>query len=151
MIALWLNKKTGKSITSILLSINVFVFGAAALVYGLQNALLSITTFFVIAKAIEFILDELYKAKSIFIISNDPMAVGDALISELDLTITYIRGIGGYSKEEQLIIYCISDRIIYPHIKKIALQTDPSAILEASYVTESAGISRSSLMAKFKK
>lgn len=151
MIALWVNKKIGKPITKILLTINFFVFAAAAFVYGLQSALLSVTTFYVVSRAIGYILDDLYQAKSIFIISNKPNDVGDALIKELELTITYIRGIGGFAKDEQLIVYCISDRILYPRIKKIVLEADPSAILEASYVTESAGVSRTSLMEKFKK
>ena len=151
MIALWLNKKTGKPITTILIAVNCFVFAAAAFVYGLQNALLSITTFYIVSRAIEYVLDDLYKAKSIFIISQKPTEVGEALIAELELSLTYLHGTGGYSKEEQQIVYCISDRIMFPRIKKIVLDTDPSAILEASYVTESAGVSRSSLMKKFKK
>ncbi|MEJ9317958.1 DUF2179 domain-containing protein, partial [Halalkalibacterium halodurans] len=61
------------------------------------------------------------------------------------MTITYLYGEGGYSNQEVHLIYCITDRFRYPKIKEIALSIDPSAILEASFVTETTGVKRKSL------
>lgn len=39
-------------------------------------------------------------------------------------------------------IYCITDRFNYPKLKELVLQVDPTAILEASLVSETEGIKR---------
>ena len=74
------------------------------------------------------------------IITQFPDEVGQALMNEGSHRITYIHARGGYLKTERPIIYCITDRFIYPKIKELVLSIDPAAILEASMVTETEGV-----------
>ena len=44
--------------------------------------------------------------------------------------------------EHKRIIYCITNRFIYPKMKDLVLSVDPTAIIEASYSTETTGVKR---------
>ena len=62
-------------------------------------------------------------------------------MKELQLSVTYLHGevvLG----EHKRIIYCITNRFIYPKMKDLVLSVDPTAIIEASYSTETTGVKR---------
>lgn len=142
MIAIWMNKKYKIGISKFLLGINAIILSLAAFVFSLEKAMFSIAIFFIVTKGIDFILDGINQGKSVRIISSKPEEVGQLLIDELGISITYLSGIGGYMGDEVQIIYCITDRLMYSKLKDTVLSVDPAAILEASFVTETTGIKR---------
>ncbi len=146
MIATWINKKYGVPISKFLLGINAFILAMAAVVFSLEKAMFSIAIFFIVTKVIDFILDGINQGKSVMIISSKPEEVGQTLIEELGISITYLNGTGGYTGDSIQLIYCITDRIMYPKLKDIVLTVDPSAILEASFVTETTGVEKNSML-----
>ncbi|WP_096202693.1 YitT family protein [Bacillus sp. FJAT-45350] len=142
MIAIWAQKRFHISISTFLLSINAIILLGAAFVFTLEQAMFSIAVFYIVSKMIDFVLDGLNQGKSVMIISDSPHQVGENLLKELDVQITYLYGQGGYTGDERLIIYCITNRFMYPKLKEVVLTIDPGAVLEASYVTETAGIKK---------
>ncbi len=146
MIAVWINKKYKVGISKFLLAINAIILSMAAFVFSLEKAMFSIAVFFIVTKAIDFILDGINQGKSVMIISSKPEEVGQTLIDELGISITYLNGTGGYAGEEVHMIYCITDRLMYQKLRDVVLTVDPSAILEASFVAETAGIGRNKLL-----
>lgn len=140
MMAIWINKKYNIPISTFLFAINAVILTGAAFVFSLEQAMFSVAVFFIVSKTIDFVLDGLNQEKAITIISNKPEEVGDRLIKELNVQLTYMLGEGGYSKEKKKIIYCISNRFMYPKLKELVLTIDPEAVLEASYVTETTGV-----------
>ncbi|OIJ12508.1 hypothetical protein BKP37_13860 [Anaerobacillus alkalilacustris] len=146
MIAIWMNKKYGISVSKFLLAINAFILSMAAIVFSLEKAMFSIAVFFIVAKVIDFILDGINQGKAVMIISSQPEEVGKKLIDELGISITYLKGAGGYTGDEIQLIYCITDRLMYPKLKDVVLSIDSSAILEASLVTETTGLKKRSLI-----
>lgn len=140
MLAIWANKHFKIPITTFLLGINVIIFTVAGFVLGLEQAMFSLVVFYIVTKMIDFVLDGVNQGKSVMIISDSPEVIGESLIKDLGLSITYLYGQGGYEKEQKKIIYCITDRFGYPKIKELVLLIDPTAILKASYVTETSGI-----------
>ncbi|RXI95559.1 YitT family protein [Anaerobacillus alkaliphilus] len=146
MIATWINKKYGVPISKFLLGINAFILTMAAVVFSLEKAMFSIAIFFIVTKVIDFILDGINQGKSVMIISSKPEEVGQKLVEELGISITYLNGTGGYTGDKVQLIYCITDRIMYPKLKDIVLTLDPTAILEASFVTETTGVEKNSML-----
>ncbi|MDR6224093.1 YitT family protein [Desmospora profundinema] len=140
MLAIWFKRHHHIPISTFLLAINALIFTGAAFVFGLEKAMFSLAVFYIVMKMIDFVLDGLNQAKSVTIISDQPDEIGQHLIEELDVTLTYLKGEGGYSGEERKIIYCIIDRLRYGKLKEAVLEIDPSAVLEASYVSETAGV-----------
>jgi uncharacterized membrane-anchored protein YitT (DUF2179 family) len=142
MIAIWMNKKYGIPISKFLLGINAVILSAAAFVFSLEKAMFSVAIFFMVTKAIDFILDGINQGKSVIIISSKPEEIGQKLMDEIGTSITYLNGTGGYTGEHVQLIYCITDRLMYPKLKDIVLTIDPAAILEASFVSETAGVKK---------
>lgn len=142
MIAIWMQRRFHIPISTFLLAINALILTAAAFVFTLEKAMFSIAVFYIVSKMIDFVLDGFNQGKSVMIISDRPYEVGESLLKELDVQITYLHGQGGYTGDERLIIYCITNRFMYPKLKEVVLTIDPIAVLEASFVTETQGIKK---------
>ncbi|MCL7747792.1 YitT family protein [Halalkalibacter alkaliphilus] len=145
MVAIWVNRRFHIPISTFLLAINAIILTAAAFVFTLEQAMFSIAVFYIVSKMIDFVLDGLNQGKSVMIISEKPHVIGNKLLEELDVSITYLYGQGGYTGDERLIIYCITNRFMYPKLKDIVLSIDSTAVLEASYVTETTGVKKQML------
>ncbi|MDV2684774.1 YitT family protein [Alkalihalophilus sp. As8PL] len=142
MIAIWAQRKFHIPISTFLLGVNAIILTGAAFVFSLEQAMFSIAVFYIVSKLIDFVLDGLNQGKSVMIISDAPHEVGAKLIEELDVQITYLYGQGGYTGDERLLIYCITNRFMYPKLKEVVMSVDSSAVIEASYVTETAGVKK---------
>lgn len=144
MVAIWLNKRYHIPISTFLLAINAIILTGAAFVFTLEQAMFSIAVFYIVSKMIDFVLDGLNQAKSVTIISEKPEEVAENLISELDARITFLYGEGGFSGEKKKVIYCVTNRYMYPKLKDLVLSIDSEAVLEASFVAETTGIKQAS-------
>ncbi|RBW67922.1 YitT family protein [Bacillus taeanensis] len=142
MLAIWFNGHFRIPITTFLLAVNLVIFTVAAFVYTIEHAMFSLAVFYIVTKMIDFVIDGLNQGKSVMIISNTPEKIGEKIINDLNLSVTYLHGEGGYLKENKKIIYCITNRFTYPKLREIVLEVDPTAILEASYVTETSGLKK---------
>lgn len=140
MLAVWAHNHFKIPISTFLLGINAVIFTFAAFVFSVEQAMFSLAVFYIVTKMIDFVIDGLNQGKSIMIISDKCEEIGQSLMKTLNLSITYLQARGGYSKEPRPIIYCISNRFTYPRVKAIALEIDPSAVIEASYVSETSNV-----------
>jgi uncharacterized membrane-anchored protein YitT (DUF2179 family) len=151
MVAIWLNKRYHIPISTFLLAINAIILTGAAFVFTLEQAMFSIAVFYIVSKMIDFVLDGLNQAKSVTIISDKPEEVAENLISELDARITFLYGEGGFSGEKKKVIYCVTNRYMYPKLKDLVLSIDSEAVLEASFVAETTGIKQAPLFSNHNK
>ncbi|WP_088103816.1 YitT family protein [Halalkalibacter urbisdiaboli] len=142
MLAIWAQRRFHISISTFLLAVNAVILTGAAFVFTLEKAMFSIAVFYIVTKMIDFVLDGFNQGKSAMIISEHPQQIGEKLIKELDVQITYLYGQGGFTGEERLIIYCITNRFMYPRLKEVVMSIDPTAVIEASYVSETAGVKK---------
>ncbi|PFL18963.1 hypothetical protein COJ07_18030 [Bacillus cereus] len=142
MLAVWMNKHFKVPISTFLLAVNAVIFVFVAILFSIEQAMFSLAIFYIVTKMIDFILDGINQGKSVMIISNKNKEIGELLMKELQLSVTYLHGEGGFLGEPQRIIYCITNRFIYPKMKDLVLSVDPSAIIEASYSTETTGVKR---------
>lgn len=140
ILAIKLSKKIGYSVGEIIMFCNVFIYTAAGTLYGWDSAMYSILTYFVAYKVIDTVLEGLDSSKSALIISNCPKDIGNAIIKELDISVTYMKGKGGYSGQEKTIIYCVINRLDIISMKKLVRQFDPEAFLVIQDVHEVEGV-----------
>ncbi|MGE1128270.1 YitT family protein [Bacillus wiedmannii] len=151
MLAVWMNKHFKVSISTFLLAVNAVIFIFVAILFSIEQAMFSLAIFYIVTKMIDFILDGINQGKSVMIISGKNKEIGDLLMKELQLSVTYLHGEGGFLGEHKRIIYCITNRFIYPKMKDLVLSVDPTAIIEASYSTETTGVKRPGRAAKSEK
>ncbi len=140
ILSIRLAKKFGFSVGEIIMFFNVFIYTAAGFLYGWDSAMYSILTYFIAYRVIDIVLEGLNSSKSALIISQYPKEIGSAIIKELDISVTYQKGKGGYSGQEKTIIYCVINRLEVAKMKKLIREIDPEAFLVIQDVHEVEGV-----------
>ncbi|MBQ8458964.1 YitT family protein [bacterium] len=139
ILSLLISKKFGMSVGEFIMGLNVFIYLVAGKVFGWESAMYSILTYFVASKVIDVVMEGLNSSKSVRIISDDAGAIGNALIDKLDISITYLKGIGGYSGQDKDLIYCVLTRLEMPKMLEIVKEIDPKAFVSVVDVHETYG------------
>jgi uncharacterized membrane-anchored protein YitT (DUF2179 family) len=125
-----INKKTGFTVGQTVLFCNIFVFGAAGLVFqDWHPPLLSLITYMVVVKIMDTVIIGLDETKSVLIISSKSKQIADAIIHELGLGLTVMYGRGGFSGDEREILYVIAERLQLAELKELIHREDPSAFI----------------------
>lgn len=140
ILSIRLAKKFGFSVGEIIMFFNVFIYTAAGFLYGWDSAMYSILTYFIAYRVIDIVLEGLNSSKSALIISQYSKEIGNAIIKELDISVTYQKGKGGYSGQEKTIIYCVINRLEIAKMKKLIREIDPEAFLVIQDVHEVEGV-----------
>lgn len=136
IMALVMSKKFGYSVGEIVMGFNIFIYIIAGIVLGWDNAMYSIITYFIAYRVIDAVLEGLNSSKSVRIISDKAEEIGQTLISDYDISVTYLKGIGGYSKTEKTLIYCVVSRLEMSKVKEVVSQYDSKAFLSVVDVHE---------------
>ena len=136
ILSLLISKKFGFSVGEFIMCINLFIYLAAGKVFSWESAMYSILTYFIASRVIDAVMEGLNSSKSVRIISDEAGIIGQALIEKLDISITYLQGIGGYTGQEKDIIYCVISRLELPKMLDITREIDPKAFVSVVDVHE---------------
>jgi uncharacterized membrane-anchored protein YitT (DUF2179 family) len=139
ILSLLVSKNFGFSVGEFIMGLNLFIYLAAGKVFGWESAMYSILTYFVASKVIDTVIEGFNSSKSVRIISDEAGAIGNALIDRLDISITYLKGVGGYSGLDKDIIYCVITRLELPKMIDIVKEIDPKAFVSVVDVHETYG------------
>lgn len=133
-------KRLGFSIGELIMFFNIFIYTAAGFIYGWDKAMYSVLVYFITYKVIDIVLDGLNESKSVNIISNKAEKIGNDIIKNLDISVTYMKGRGGYTGEDRDIIYCVISRLELVKLKELVKEIDPSAFIAVENVHEVEGV-----------
>ena len=61
-------------------------------------------------------------------------------MKELDISVTYMKAMGGYSRQEKILTYCVVNKLNMPKLKDLVHEIDPKAFLVTEDVHEVEGI-----------
>lgn len=136
MLSLVVSKKLGVSVGEFIMGINVFIYLAAGKVFSWESAMYSIMTYFIASKVIDTVMEGFNSSKSVRIISDNASAIGEQLIERLDISITYLQGIGGYTGQDKDLIYCVISRLELPKMIDIIKEIDSKAFVSVVDVHE---------------
>lgn len=139
IMSLVLSKKFGFSVGEWIMTFNVFIYGVAGLVFGWNRAMYAVLTYFIAFKVIDIVLEGLNSSKSIRVISEKSYEIGQELLEQLGIGVTYLKGVGAYSGAEKTIIYCVVSRLEMAKMKEIIKQIDPRAFISVVDVHEAYG------------
>lgn len=141
MVSLVLSKKLKIiSVGELLMFINLFIYTAAGFVFEWDRAFYSILTYFIASKTIDAVIEGLDKAKSVRIVSDYYHEIGDSIMKELDISVTYLKATGGYSKQEKMITFCVVNKFDMAKLKDVVHDVDPKAFIVTEDVHEVEGI-----------
>ena len=122
------------------MGINLVIYTAAIFVFGVEQAMYSIITYFITSRTIDVIIDGFNSSKSVRIVSDFYKEIGTQIMKELDVSVTYIKSRGGYSGEEKVLTYCVISRLEMAKVKEIVKSIDPKAFLVIEAVHEVEGV-----------
>jgi len=112
-----------------ILAFNVIVLTAASLLFSLDAALYTLIYIFVSSQIINIVLTGLSQRKAIFIISPKWQEISQEVLDKVGRGVTFIRGQGGYSGQDEQILYTVITLRELHRIKEIIHQIDPSAFV----------------------
>lgn len=139
MVSLIIGKKLPFSTGEIIMFINIFIFTAAAFVFEVDRALLSVLAYFLIYKSIDLVMSGIDEAKTVMIITSSPDEISKVILEELKRGVTFIDGKGAYTGEYKKIIYCVITRLEITKLKEIVHEIDPKAFIAISSAHEVEG------------
>jgi len=123
----------------VILILNIFIFGAAALFLGIESALYSVLTYFAASKTIDFLLHGIEEYTAIIIISEDSQAIRQAIIGFLNRSVTVYKGRGGLSDTERDILYCVVTRLEIGKVRSTVRSLDPDAVMMTHPLSDAEG------------
>ena len=141
MLSITISKKIKVlSVGELLMFINLFVYTGAGFLFGWERALYSILTYYIASKVIDSVLEGLDKSKSIRIVSDFHREIGDEIMKELDTSVTYMKAVGGYSRQEKILTYCVVNKFEIAKLKDLVHTIDPKAFIVTEDVHEVEGV-----------
>lgn len=69
------------------------------------------------------------EATFVHIISDKPQEVADQLLYELQMGVTFIEGMGAYTKKEKKIIMCVAKKRDFYKVEAVVKKTDPKSFM----------------------
>ena len=121
------------------LTFNILVLAGSALLFSLEDALYTLIYLYVSARIIELVITGLSQRKAIFIISPQWDEISRGILSEIHRGVTILRGQGGYSQQEQMILYTVLTFRELATLKAIVRRNDPAAFVVVTDTTEVMG------------
>jgi uncharacterized membrane-anchored protein YitT (DUF2179 family) len=139
IVSIILTSKIPFSVGEIVMGLNVVIFSAAGLVFGIDRALYSVAAYIIAYKAIDLVVEGIDQSKAIFIVSDKSEEISNLLFERLKAGITIFKGMGGYSKADRDIIYVIVRRLEISKIKNAVRGIDDNAFITIHNVHEVIG------------
>jgi uncharacterized membrane-anchored protein YitT (DUF2179 family) len=138
IVALLISRKTSFSVGQVILLINILIYAAAGILFGWDRAMYSLLTYFITFKVIDVVEEGMEQAKAVMIITEDGRTVADEIYKRLGRTCTIIDGEGLVSGKKE-ILYCVITRMELAQIRHIIRESDDSAFITVTDVSEIIG------------
>ena len=129
----------GIRLSSSLLGMDVVILGLAAFFFGLAPALYALIAAWVMARVIDMLETGLNAGNVAFIITTQPEAVRAGILAQLDRGVTILRGEGGYSGSQRIILFTAVNRRQVATLRELVSQADPDAFVVISPSNEVLG------------
>lgn len=139
IVAILVNKKTPFSVGEFVMFINVFILGSAGFVFGFDHAMYSLIAYYIAFKMIDITIEGIDQSKSVWIISETPEEIGNALTARLGRGVTYMHGEGAFSGDDKKVIFTVITRLEEAKLKSIVDDIDPAAFVAVGNIHDVKG------------
>lgn len=137
--AMLLSRKVSVSTGGIIFMINILIYITAGLLFGWDRALLSLLTYFITFKIIDLVEQGMEQARAAMIITEHAAELADSIYERLGRTCTFINAEGLVSGSGKTVLYCVITRVEINELKRIINESDVSAFVTISEVSEILG------------
>ncbi|WP_241154378.1 YitT family protein [Staphylospora marina] len=139
VLAIYISKRFPFSVGQVVMFFNLFILGSAGFVFDWNRAMYSLIAYFVAFKMIDITIEGFDETRSVWIISDKPSEIGQALLYRLGRGVTYLNGEGGYTGDDKKVIFCVVTRLEEAKLRTIVEEIDPDAFLAIGHVHDVRG------------
>lgn len=132
IIARILSRNRGWSMGQIILVIDAIVISLSLLFIPVERVLYTLVVVFIATKLIDFIQEGAYSAKAFSIITDHGREIAEAVTKQLDRGVTIVPAVGGYSRGNKEMVYCVVGRQEVRKLKLIVHAVDANAFIVVS-------------------
>lgn len=125
--------KTG----TLFLLVDAAIIGIGGIVFrNIDTVLYSVLSVAVFSAVLDMVLYGRDEAKMIYIVSERCEDIASRILEELDIGVTYLKGIGGYERKDKLVILCVVKKPSASKVEEIVRQEDTAAFMIISSASE---------------
>ncbi|WCK55049.1 YitT family protein [Aneurinibacillus sp. Ricciae_BoGa-3] len=139
ILAILFDKKSPFSVGETVLFLNIFILGSAGFIFGWNHAMYSLIAYYIAFKMIDITIEGLNQSRSIWIISDKPKQIGDAILARLGRGVTYLNGEGAYTGDDKKVIFCVITRLEEAKLRSIIDDVDETAFLAVGSINDVKG------------
>lgn len=139
ILGILLTKRLPFSVGEFVMFINIFIFGWAAFVFGPEQAMYSVMTYYIAFKTIDTVIQGLDETKAVIIVSDLYEEVSEAILSRLGRGTTKLKGKGGFTDADKDVIYAVVTRLEVTKLKSLVHEIDPNAFITIMNTQETKG------------
>ena len=121
------------------LAFNAIILTGAAFLISLDGALYTLIYVYVSSYMLNLVVTGLSQRKAVFIISSHWANISQGIIRYLNRGVTHIRGEGGFTGQEEMILYTVITFQELSRLKRIIRQADPNAFVVVTETLEVMG------------
>ena len=125
--------KTG--ILYLVLDTSVILLSAIAF-HDVLVAMYAVVTVFTNSTVLDIVLYGKDNAKMVYIVTDEPDAVANRLMQEVETGVTVLHGEGAYTKKNKKVLMCVLHDHQYPQLRDVVKQEDKHAFLIVTKATE---------------
>lgn len=119
------------------LCMDVIIVSISGLVFRDLNVIFyALATVLVSGKALDYVLYGGDEAKMFYIITESPEQIGNRLMTELDVGVTYLQGKGGWTGNEKQVVFCMVQKRVGPQVEEIVKEEDARAFMVVTSANE---------------
>lgn len=109
--------------------LDLLIVLSGVLIIGPLNTMYTIIALFIAKKATDLVIDGLDHRKAVSIISSQASLIADAIIKEMNLSVTVFKGYGGYLKHDTNMTYVIINKYQLMRLKRVINSVDEHAFV----------------------
>lgn len=134
------NKYTFLSMGKLMLIVDAIVLTTVVIVFqDVRTAMYTLFFILIVTLVIDLIGEGGFAGKGFLIVTSKPEEIAKKVSDDLGRGITFIRGMGYYSRKDLDIVYCVVSRNEMKQMKDIINQIDPFAFITISEAHEILG------------
>jgi uncharacterized membrane-anchored protein YitT (DUF2179 family) len=143
VVAIYLSRKLGTTIGTIIIFFNIIIFGVAAYLLTIEAALYSMITYLAASKTVDFVIEGIEEYTGFTIISSHDDEIRRMIINKMGRGVTVYQGSRGYGnhgeRRQMDIIYTIVTRLEIGKLKTEIEKIDPHAFVVMTSVKDTTG------------
>lgn len=129
IISKMLHKYFSYSVPTLNLVFNIIIIGLSVFAFGIDIAIQTLTTMYITAVTIKFILEGIHYKRTVFIITDYASEVGMAINTGLNRGCTIMDGKGSYTGQKRQLLYAIISIYQEENLRRIVSSIDEKALI----------------------